>query len=188
MALAACASPLVGFLAEKVFGFKGAAAAGEGGGTGPDQGEDLTKAKALGNALLVCLVVPWTICLIVYTGQSCSAVTHQSIAQYSQIWHKRFIVAISSGPGNDVCFFSAFPRRHHADTCLCASGLHFTYPKDKQRAQDLKDKLVAAHDVEAHGGSSQQHQVGLHTSVFLVDALSLHVEGRGTHCLPNVAC
>ena len=80
MALAACASPLVGFLAEKVFGFKGAAAAGEGGGTGPDQGEDLTKAKALGNALLVCLVVPWTICLIVYTGQSCNAIT-QSVAQ-----------------------------------------------------------------------------------------------------------
>ena len=70
MALAACASPLVGFLAERVFGFKGAAAAGGGGGTEPlpDQGEDLAKAKALGNALLVCLVVPWTICLIVYTG------------------------------------------------------------------------------------------------------------------------
>ncbi|DBA71660.1 TPA: hypothetical protein ACH3X2_001115 [Trebouxia sp. C0005] len=111
MALAACASPLVGFLAEKVFGFKGAAAAGEGGGTEPDQGEDLTKAKALGNALLVCLVVPWTICLIVYTG------------------------------------------------------LHFTYPKDKQRAKDVKDKLVAAHDVEAHGGSSQQHQAILEQPV-----------------------
>ena len=70
MALAACASPLVGFLAERVFGFRGAAAAGEGGGTEPlpGQGEDLAKAKALGNALLVCLVVPWTICLIVYTG------------------------------------------------------------------------------------------------------------------------
>ena len=70
MALAACASPLVGFLAERVFGFKGAAAAGSGGGTEPlpDQGEDLAKAKALGKALLACLVVPWTICLIVYTG------------------------------------------------------------------------------------------------------------------------
>ena len=101
MALAACASPLVGFLAEKVFGFKGAAAAGEGGGTEPDQGEDLTKAKALGNALLVCLVVPWTICLIVYTGQSCSAATHQSIAQCSPTRFTSFIAAISSGPGNN---------------------------------------------------------------------------------------
>ena len=109
MALAACASPLVGFLAEKVFGFKGAAAAGERGGTGPDQGEDLTKAKALGNALLVCLVVPWTICLIVYTGQSCSAATHQSIARCSQTWRKSFTVAISFGPGNGACFLSALP-------------------------------------------------------------------------------
>ena len=71
---------------------------------------------------------------------------------------------------------------------MCDSGLHFTYPKDKQRAQDVKDKLVAAHDVEAHGGSSQQHQVSPHTSVFAADALSSHVEGRGAHCLPIVAC
>ena len=68
MALAACASPLVGFLAEHVFGFRGAASAGAAGQV-PDPGEDLSKARALGNALLVCLVVPWTICLIVYTGQ-----------------------------------------------------------------------------------------------------------------------
>lgn len=69
----------------------------------------------------------------------------------------------------------------------CTSGLHFTYPKDKQRAQDVKDKLVAAHDVEAHGGSSQQHQVGPHTSVFTVHALSSDIEGRTAHCLPIVA-
>ena len=68
------------------------------------------------------------------------------------------------------------------------SGLHFTYPKDKQRAQDVKDKLVAAHDVEAHGGSSQQHQVRPYTSVFAADALSPSVEGRAAHCLPTVAC
>ena len=68
MALAACASPLVGFLAEHLFGFRGAASAGAAGQI-PDPEEDVNKAKALGNALLVCLVVPWTICLIVYTGQ-----------------------------------------------------------------------------------------------------------------------
>lgn len=71
---------------------------------------------------------------------------------------------------------------------MCASGLHFTYPKDKQHAQDVKDKLVAAHDVEAHGGSSQQHQVGPHTSAITADALSPAVEGRVAHCLPTVAC
>ena len=41
----------------------------------------------------------------------------------------------------------------------CVTGLHFTYPQDKQRAQDVKDKLVAAHDVEAHGGATRQHEV-----------------------------
>lgn len=101
MALAACASPLVGFLAERVFGFHGAAAAG---GSLAGLAEDVAKAKALGNALLVCLVVPWTICLVVYTG------------------------------------------------------LHFTYPKDKQRAQEVKNKLIAAHDVEARGGPEELHQ------------------------------
>lgn len=43
--------------------------------------------------------------------------------------------------------------------CLYASGLHFTYPKDKQHAQEVKDKLIAAHDVEANGGEPQVHQV-----------------------------
>ena len=33
-----------------------------------DISKDLSKAKALGNALLLCLVVPWAICLVVYTG------------------------------------------------------------------------------------------------------------------------
>ena len=45
------------------------------------------------------------------------------------------------------------------DCLACATGLHFTYPKDKQRAQEVKEKLLLAHDVEAHGGSHQQHQV-----------------------------
>lgn len=71
MAIAACASPLVGYLAEHVFGFHGAASAGAAGAGGvPDPGEDLGKARALGDALVVCMVVPWSICLVVYTGQS----------------------------------------------------------------------------------------------------------------------
>lgn len=54
-----------------------------------------------------------------------------------------------------------------ARTCLltcwhCATGLHFTYPRDKQRAQEVKDKLIAAHDLEVHGGDAQQHQVCLY--------------------------
>eukprot|EP00891_Asterochloris_glomerata_P000173 jgi/Astpho2/173/e_gw1.00004.7.1_t len=64
MAIAACATPLVGAIAEK-FGFEGAATRSEG---SRDISKDLSKAKALGNALLLCLVVPWAICLVVYTA------------------------------------------------------------------------------------------------------------------------
>lgn len=31
-------------------------------------GRNLAKARALGNALLVFLLVPWTLCLLFYTG------------------------------------------------------------------------------------------------------------------------
>jgi hypothetical protein len=32
-------------------------------------GEDLAKAHALGNALLVCMIVPWFLCFVFYTGE-----------------------------------------------------------------------------------------------------------------------
>ena len=34
---------------------------------------NLTKAKALGNALLVFLLVPWTLCFLFYTGEGCES-------------------------------------------------------------------------------------------------------------------
>ena len=40
-----------------------------------------------------------------------------------------------------------------------ATGLHYTYPKDKQRAQEVKEKLLAEHDVEAHDAHLQPLQV-----------------------------
>lgn len=61
-ALASCAAPLVGLLAEKYFGFDGTAA------RSADVDQNLAKARALGNALLVFLLVPWTLCLLFYTG------------------------------------------------------------------------------------------------------------------------
>ena len=61
-ALAACAAPLVGRLAEAMFGFTGKAA------RSGDPMEDLRRARALGSALMVFLIVPWTLCLISYTG------------------------------------------------------------------------------------------------------------------------
>ncbi|KAK9786693.1 hypothetical protein WJX73_003542 [Symbiochloris irregularis] len=82
-AIAACGAPLVGILAERMFGFTGAAATTTHCGDrlvgAPDAivaaaasaeelSRDLVKAHALGNALLVSLVVPWALCFLFYSG------------------------------------------------------------------------------------------------------------------------
>ena len=54
---------MAGLIAERVFGFSGTLT--EGGGTGASH---LGDAAALSSSLLVCLMVPWTLCLIFYTG------------------------------------------------------------------------------------------------------------------------
>ena len=61
-ALAACTAPLVGLFAEKVFGFDGAAT------PSGDKTIDLANAKALGDALLYFMVVPWIIDFVLYSG------------------------------------------------------------------------------------------------------------------------
>jgi hypothetical protein len=61
-ALAACAAPLVGALAQRAFGFDGMAAP-----TG-DRAKDLANADALGSALLWFQIVPWAICLLIYSA------------------------------------------------------------------------------------------------------------------------
>jgi MFS family permease len=61
-ALAACTAPLVGLVGEKVFGFDGAAT------PSGDKELDLANAEALGRALLIFMIVPWSIDLVLYTG------------------------------------------------------------------------------------------------------------------------
>ena len=61
-ALAAMAAPFVGWLAEHAFGLSGTVAP-----TG-DPAVDLPKAEALGNSLLLFTAVPWTLCLLLYSG------------------------------------------------------------------------------------------------------------------------
>ena len=61
-ALAAMAAPFVGWLAEHAFGLKGTVAP-----TG-DPAVDLPKAQALASSLLLFTAVPWTLCLILYSG------------------------------------------------------------------------------------------------------------------------
>lgn len=62
MALAALAAPIVGWIAEHVFGFEGTAS------TSGTASKDHKNAEALGNALLVCMIVPWFLCFLFYTG------------------------------------------------------------------------------------------------------------------------
>ena len=33
-----------------------------------EDGQDHTNARALGNALVVCMIVPWALCFLFYTG------------------------------------------------------------------------------------------------------------------------
>jgi hypothetical protein len=61
-ALAACTAPLVGLVGERVFGFDGAAT------PSGDKEKDLANAEALGQALLIFMIVPWSIDLALYTG------------------------------------------------------------------------------------------------------------------------
>jgi hypothetical protein len=62
--IAACAAPVVGLLAERVFGFTGV--------LNEDSLKDSTirahNAAALGSSLLACMTVPWSLCLLAYSA------------------------------------------------------------------------------------------------------------------------
>ena len=71
-AVGALATPLVGVVASKVFGFKGALAgapssSSSSSGSSSSSPLNLSQANALGSALVVCCVVPWAMCLAAYT-------------------------------------------------------------------------------------------------------------------------
>ncbi|MEW5315846.1 MAG: hypothetical protein WDW38_007248 [Sanguina aurantia] len=68
-ALSALGAPLVGYAAEHWFGFvksDGESDCRPGGSSAPVA--NLDQAAALGNAMLLFLVVPWTLCVIIYSG------------------------------------------------------------------------------------------------------------------------
>ena len=71
-AIASCAAPLVGIIAQKGFGFDGSAMNHGGASShsaGGDSGHaDLRNAAALGNSLLLCLCAPWSLCFLIYFG------------------------------------------------------------------------------------------------------------------------
>lgn len=99
MAIAALAAPIVGIMAQTLFGFSGTAST-----TGHEE-TDHRNARALGNALLVCMIVPWFLCFVFYTG------------------------------------------------------LHFTYPKDRARAQQLAQAFPLSAAEEADGSEQSPLRV-----------------------------
>jgi MFS family permease len=63
-AIASCAAPVVGLLAERVFKFQGTMATS----AGQSAAVAAANAAALANSLAVCMLVPWSICLLFFTG------------------------------------------------------------------------------------------------------------------------
>jgi MFS family permease len=61
-AVGAMGAPLVGVAAERLFGFRGSLGA-------PGASADAGNVAALGSALLVCMVGPWLLCLLFFTGK-----------------------------------------------------------------------------------------------------------------------
>ena len=78
-AVAAFATPLVGLMSEKMFGFSGTSS------VSGDPNIDIPNAHALGNALLTFLVFPWLFCLIVYSSLHC---TYPKDKHRAFVYHK----------------------------------------------------------------------------------------------------
>ena len=92
-AVAALAAPLVGYLAQHGFGFKGDAAR-----TG-DPEEDRRRAAALGAALVWFMVLPWVCSFILYSGgAACQHLSTRSMAgDLTRSLHgARMVVRLSS--------------------------------------------------------------------------------------------
>jgi hypothetical protein len=64
-AIAACAAPFVGLIAEHFFGYDSARTVARG---AAGKALDPANASALGNSLVFCLCVPWALCFLIYFG------------------------------------------------------------------------------------------------------------------------
>ncbi|GIL52823.1 hypothetical protein Vafri_8585, partial [Volvox africanus] len=95
-AISALGAPLVGMAAERWFGFSGVAGgeqACENHNTMAGPEPDLPKARALGDAMLLFMAVPWTLCTLFYTGLHWSYPRDRARALRPQV------VDILTGPG-----------------------------------------------------------------------------------------
>ena len=81
-AVGATAAPLVGLVAEKVFGYHGSL----GGSVAPAPALVLANAQALGNSMLILLLVPWGLDLLFYTvSPSTHACAHLSLSHHHRL-------------------------------------------------------------------------------------------------------
>lgn len=78
-AVGATAAPLVGLVAERVFGYHGSL----GGTAVPDQAALLANARALGNSMLILLLIPWGLDFFFYCGKSLMTELHHGSLSYS---------------------------------------------------------------------------------------------------------
>ncbi|GLC33417.1 hypothetical protein PLESTM_000068900 [Pleodorina starrii] len=95
-AISALGAPLVGMAAERWFGFTGVAggeAACEHHNTMEAPEADLPKARALGDAMLLFMAVPWTLCALFYTGLHWSYPRDRARALRPQV------IDVMEGPG-----------------------------------------------------------------------------------------
>jgi hypothetical protein len=69
-ALAACAAPLVGIVAQRAFGYDASAAerVGNDHASPAAARTQASNARALGESLMYCLAVPWSLCFLFYFG------------------------------------------------------------------------------------------------------------------------
>lgn len=130
--MAACGAPIVGWLAEHL-GFDSGDPGGGGGGSGPEA--DLKRAKALGNAIVICTALPWALCCLLYSGGWCADRTDSSLADAAGLFAGLHLC--STQPSAILLSCSFLPARRPvlaAPPLPCRPGLHVTYPRDRRLA------------------------------------------------------
>ncbi|KAL4431153.1 hypothetical protein ABPG75_006409 [Micractinium tetrahymenae] len=107
-AVAACGAPIVGWLAEHL-GFDSGDSGGGGSGGGGAEA-DLKRAKALGDAIVICTAVPWALCCLLYSGLHVTYPRDRRLALRSQRTRSGFapslpilpVPSVASMPSTDL--------------------------------------------------------------------------------------
>lgn len=89
--MAACGAPIVGWLAERL-GFDA------GSGTGADADADIRRARALGDAIVICTALPWALCCLLYSGLHVTYPRDRRLALRAQRTRSGYPVAAATLP------------------------------------------------------------------------------------------